>query len=182
MANSPQDAAPESSNYAEFVQLLVSHEPRLRSFLRALLPDWSDVDEVLQETSLVAWQKFGRFERGTSFMAWIASIARFEALEYLRQRGRARRVFSPEVMALLADEAVARTEPFEHERRALERCLDKLADTQRELLLLSYRPGARFREVAAQAGRTVQGHYKTIQRLRVRLLECIQQELKEEAV
>lgn len=182
MATSLQDPAPENSGYTEFVQLLVSHEPRLRAFLRTLLPDWSDVDEVLQETSLIAWQKFGRFERGTSFMAWIASIARFEALEYLRQRGRARRVFSPEVMTLLADEAIARTEPFEHERHALERCLEKLGNTQRELLLLSYRPGARFREVAMQAGRTVQGYYKTIQRVRVRLLDCIRQELKEEAV
>lgn len=169
-----------SSDYQAFVQLLVSHEARLRSFLRSLLPDWSDVDEVLQETSLVAWQKFGRFERGTNFMAWAAAIARFEALEYLRQRGRANRVFSPEVLALIADEAVARTDPLEHERHALERCLEKLADAQRELLLLSYRPGARLHEVATQAGRTVQGYYKTVQRLRIRLLECIRQELQEE--
>lgn len=181
MSSSSPAPDSSSSDYQEFVQLLVSHEARLRSFLRALLPEWSDVDEVLQETSLVAWQKFGRFERGTNFMAWIAAIARFEALEYLRQRGRANRVFSPEVLTLIADDAVARTEPLERERHALERCLEKLADAQRELLLLAYRPGVRFHEVATQAGRTVQGYYKTVQRLRVRLLDCIRHEMQEEA-
>lgn len=177
-SQNPPDSS--SSDYQEFVQLLVTHEPRLRSFLRALLPEWGDIDEVLQETSLVAWQKFARFERGTNFMAWIAAIARFEALSHLRKHGRANRVFSPEVLALIADDAVARTEPLERERHALERCLEKLADAQRELLLLSYRPGARLREVAAQAGRSVQGYYKTVQRLRIRLLDCIRQELQEE--
>lgn len=173
---------PGAADYAEFVRLLVSHEARLRAFLRALLPEWGDVDEVLQETSVVAWQKFGRFERGTNFMAWIASIARFEALEHMRKSGRSKRVFSPEVVALIADEAVERAEPLERERHALERCLDKLGDGQRDLLLLSYRPGVKFHEVAAQAGRTVQGFYKTVQRLRGRLLDCIQQQISEEAV
>jgi DNA-directed RNA polymerase specialized sigma24 family protein len=38
-----------------FVRLLMEHEPRVRGFLRGLLPSWSDVDEVIQESSLVAW-------------------------------------------------------------------------------------------------------------------------------
>ena len=57
--------------YEEFVRLFVAHEGRLRAFIRSLLPTWADVDEVMQETSLVAWRKFGRFERGTNFMAWV---------------------------------------------------------------------------------------------------------------
>jgi len=172
--------APTPSSYEEFVRLFVAHEGRLRSFLRALLPSRADVDEVIQETSLIAWEKFDRFERGTSFMAWSATIARYEALNYLRQRKRDPLIFSDAVMDLITQESADEDETLESERYALEHCLTKLQSTERELLLLSYRPGAKFHEVAAQAGRSVQGYYKTLQRLRAKLLVCIQRRLKEE--
>lgn len=164
--------------YEEFVRLFVAHEGRLRAFTRAVLPTWADVDEVMQETSLIAWRKFARFERGTNFLAWVATIARFEALDHLRRRGRERLVFSDAVADLMATEAAQEGDTFEPQRRAFDRCLAKLGDTQRELLLLSYQPGARLKEVAARTGRSVQGHYKSVQRLRARLLECIEGELK----
>lgn len=166
--------------YEEFVRLFVAHEPRLRGFVRSLLPTWTDVDEVMQETSLVAWRKFDRFERGTNFMAWAATIARFETLDHLRRRGREQLVFSEAVFDALTVEAEREADVLERERGALDRCLAKLEEAQRELLLLSYQPGARFHEVAARAGRSVQGHYKTLQRLRARLLDCIRDQLKEE--
>lgn len=180
MLTPPPPSMPPRDDYQEFVRLLVAHEPHLRGFLRALLPAWDDVDEVVQQTSLVAWRKFPQFERGTNFMAWAAAIARFEALQHLRTRSRDRLVFSPEVLDLIADEAAAEPEALARERAALEKCLDKLDAISRELLHLSYQPGAKFHEVAARAGKSVQGYYKTIQRLRSRLLECIRAELREE--
>jgi RNA polymerase sigma-70 factor (ECF subfamily) len=179
MSDHPASPGP-TPPYEEFVRLFVAHEGRLRAFVRALLPTWADVDEVMQETSLVAWRKFARFERGTNFMAWAATIARFEALNHLRRRGREQLVFSDAVADLMAEEAASEGETLERQRRALDRCLAKLDEPQRELLLLSYQPGARLHEVAARAGRSVQGHYKSVQRLRARLLECIEGELRHE--
>ena len=167
--------------YEEFVRLFVAHEGRLRAFIRSLLPTWADVDEVMQETSLVAWRKFSRFERGTNFLGWVFTIARFEALDHIRRRGREQLVFSDAVADLMAEEAAPEGETLERQRRSLDRCLTKLDETQRELLLLSYQPGARLHEVAARAGRSVQGHYKSVQRLRARLLECIEGEMKRES-
>lgn len=166
--------------YEEFVRLFVAHEARLRAFLRALLPAWADVDEVMQETSLVAWRKFARFDTNTSFAAWACTIARYEALAYLRDRSREPLVFSPALTDLIAAEGGAETDALEHERRALDHCLAKLGAPERELLLVSYRPGARFHEVATRSGRSVAGYYKTLQRLRARLHECIRFHLKQE--
>ena len=181
MPDHPNAATPgPTPPYEEFVRHFVAHEGRLRAFIRTLVPTWADVDEVMQETSLVAWRKFGRFERGTNFMAWVATIARFEALDHLRRRGREQLVFSDAVADLMAEEVAPEGETHDRQRRSLDRCLAKLGDTQRELLLLSYQPGARLHEVAARAGRSVQGHYKSVQRLRARLLECIEGELKRE--
>lgn len=174
--------SPDDNLYERFVQLFVAHEARLRSFVRALLPRWDDVDEVMQETSLVAWRKFAQFEQGTSFLAWAGAIARFEALKQQRKHSRDRLVFSNEVLDLLAREGIEESEPLERERAALEHCLESLDPPQRELLQGSYAPGARLHEVAAKTGKSVQAFYKTIQRIRLALLDCIDRRLRHEAV
>ena len=179
--NQPPPQSPQNDAlYERFVPLFVAHEARLRGLLRTLLPRWDAVDDVLQETSLVAWRKFAQFDPGTNFMAWVGTIARFEALRYLRDQGRDPHVFSDELFELMATEAAAEADALERERTALGRCLQKLPATQREFLELAYQPGAQFNELALQAGRSVEGVYKSIQRMRSRLLECIQRELKEE--
>lgn len=133
MPDLPDPAANSNPPYEEFVRLFVAHEGRLRAFVRALLPSWADVDEVMQETSLVAWRKFGRFERGTSFMAWAATIARFEALDQMRKQGRDQLLFSEAVVDLLAADTLAEADALERERSALERCLAKLEERAQSL-------------------------------------------------
>lgn len=155
-----------------FVRLLLEHEPRVRSFLRGLLPSWNDVDEVLQEASLIAWRKFGTFEEGTAFGGWLLTIARFEALKHRRRIARTPLVFADDVWDLLLEEAIHDEAPQTY-RRYLDDCLAKLAPEQRDVLLKVHSPGVVMREVALQSGRSEQAFYKAIQRLRAVLLECV---------
>lgn len=168
---------PPAESYESFVRLFVSHESRLRGFLQALLPSWEDVDDVLQETSLVAWRKFAQFEPGTDFMAWAATIARFEARRHARARARDRLVFGEDLLEQIADEALDEAGEREREHRALRRCLDKLPEGQSRALELAYRPGIKFHEAARLAGKPVQGYYKALQRIRAALADCVQGEL-----
>lgn len=177
----PENPAPhdDSERYEEFVRDLLQHEARVRGFLRGLLHSWEDVDDVLQEASLVAWRKFAQFETGTSFLNWFLTIARFEALKHRRKQARSPMFLSEEVLALIADEGIEEMPALERERRALETCLEKLDAPQRELLEASYRPGVKFYEIAAQTEKSAQALYKTIQRLRAALLTCIESRMKE---
>ena len=165
--------------YEDFVRHLLQHEPRVRAFLHSLLNSWDEVDDVMQNTSLVAWRKHGQFEPGTSFLNWLLTIARFEALNHRRSQARSRLVLSDEVIDLIAEEAFHDNETADRERHALEHCLEKLPPARRELLQASYQPGVRFNDIAAQTHQSVQALYKTIQRLRAALLACIEQQLKE---
>ena len=176
LPDEPESLPPASgadASYEAFVRLLVEHEPRLRSYLRGLLPAWQDVDEVMQNASLVAWRKFSEFQQGTQFGGWLLTIARFEALKHRRNLARSPLVFSEDVWELLAQEAGTEAEAKNLRREALEQCLAKLPATQRELVLKAHAPGARLNEIAQQAGGSEQAFYKTIQRLRAALLECI---------
>lgn len=168
--------------YQDFIRQFVLVEPRLRAFLRGQLPAWQDVDDVLQETCLVAWKKFPDFTPGTSFGAWITTIGRFEALHHRRRLASRKLVFSDELLELIADESQAEAPAREREHQALLRCLDKLEPRQAEWLQYAYQPGVKFHEAAAAAGRSVQAFYKTLQRLRALLQDCMNRELQEESL
>lgn len=164
--------ASDDERYEAFVRLLVEHEPRVRLFLRGLLPTWHEVEEVTQEASLIAWRKFDDFEGGTSFGGWLLTIARFEALKYRRRVARSPLVFADDVWNLLAEKA--RGEEVQAIRRQhLELCLAKLKPSQRDLLLNVHAPGVVMREVALQSGKSEQAFYKVIQRLRAVVLTCV---------
>ena len=166
-----------------FVQLLLEHEPSVRAFLRGLLPSWNDVDEVIQEASLVAWRKYGEFEKGTAFGGWLLTIARYEALAHRRRLAKSQLVFSDDVWEAVADDLVDETledESPQMYRSYLESCLSRLRPEQRALLLKVHSPRTVIREVAAKSGKSEQAFYKTIQRLRTTLVKCISQSVAEE--
>lgn len=168
------------SRYETFVRLLAAHEGRLKAFLRPLLPRWEDVEEAMQETSIVAWRKFSDFEPGTDFAAWLLTIGRFEALKLRRKVFGERLVFRDDLWKQMLDEGEVESDRLERERRALEVCLEKLDPTKRVWLAAAYQPGVKLHEVARAHGRPVAGFYKAVQRLRATLLACIERSLATE--
>ncbi|GAA5508676.1 sigma-70 family RNA polymerase sigma factor [Novipirellula caenicola] len=160
-----------------FVRLLLEHEPQVRSFLRGLLPSWNDVDEVVQEASLVAWRKFSSFEQGTAFGGWFLTIARFEALKHRRRIARTPLVFSDDIWERLAEESPQHVaQPIY--RQHLENCLAKMPPDKRDLLLKVHSAGVVIRDVAVESGKSEQAFYKVIQRLRASLVQCIANAMK----
>src|SRR5688572_16812687 len=90
---------------AEFVELYSGNYPRLQYYVMALLPGANDVADVLQEVSLVVWQKFDTFGRGCNFFAWACKLARLQAMKHRERQGRSAKLVELRVMELLADAA-----------------------------------------------------------------------------
>lgn len=165
-------APTDQDRYEQFVRLAIEHEPSVRASLRSLLPTWHDVDEVVQEATLVAWRKFDSFTPGTSFGGWLMTIARFEALRYRRKMARSPLVFADDVWELIEREADAVDDASTHLSH-LESCLGKLDPKHRELLLAAHTPGRTIRQLAVDCGRSEQALYKAVQRWRQLLLSCL---------
>lgn len=174
MAEKPSDKREAiGADQAEiYVRLLMEHEPKVRAFLRGLLPSWNDVDEVIQEASLIAWRKFDQFEQGTAFGGWFLTIARFEALKHRRKLAKSPLVFNDEVWGLLADEGIEESSATVMGKH-LERCLEMLGPSKKELILKVHSPGVVIRDLAQQSDKSEAAFYKIIQRLRAVLLKCI---------
>jgi RNA polymerase sigma-70 factor (ECF subfamily) len=70
-----------------------------------VLGDPSEADDVLQEAAVIALEKLGDFEKGTSYSAWMASIVRHVARNHARKRARrATSPVAPEVLGELVGE------------------------------------------------------------------------------
>lgn len=163
--------AAENDRHDRFLRLYVEHEEALRRFVRSLVPTLEDAREVMQQTAAVLWRKF---DDSADFRPWAFGVAKFEALAFLRDRARDRHVFGDEVLALLEAEALEAARSSEQEERALEECLQKLPAAQRELVETAYAPGVRMDELARSAGRTPMALYKSLHRIRMALVDCVQ--------
>jgi RNA polymerase sigma-70 factor (ECF subfamily) len=156
-----------------FVRLFSASERSLRAFLYNLLPGSEEVDEVMQQVSLVLWKKFDQFDPDTEFLRWGYVVARYEGLMFRRKKARDRHVFGDELINLMADEYEGEAKPLRAERRALDHCLSLLKDADRQLLMACYAQGTKINEIAGRLGLPRSSLYKKLNRFRVDLLKCI---------
>lgn len=178
MTNQPENPTRDEV-YQRFTTLLVSSQSSILGFIRTLVPNITEAEDLLQKTCLTAWQKFDQFEPGTKFSAWACQIAYYEIKNYLRTRARDRHIFSDAVLDSLADEAPREIERLAEERVALTHCLATLEADDRDLLTRSYLQDTQINQVAAQLGRTASSVYKQLNRIRRRLLLCITARIRE---
>ena len=68
-----------------FEALYRAYYPRLRRFLRGMLRQSTMVDEVLDDTMLVAWRKAHTFDATSRVSTWLFAIAYRQALKALRR-------------------------------------------------------------------------------------------------
>ena len=177
----PSGNAENGPRQGDFMRLLMQNEPALRAFARSLLPDWHLVDEVIQEASVTAREKFGQLRDEEGFLPWAKVIVRFKCLSAVGKLGRDRHVFSDGVLEMLADEAEALDAEGQVEKmEALRGCLGKFSKAHQELLLAPYSGDGRVRVIAEESGKSANALYKLLGRLREKLSVCVHESLAQE--
>lgn len=171
----------------QFVLLVARHERRVRSFIASLATCRNDVvDEVLQSTYLVAWQKLGTFAYleptpDEELVRWMCTIARFNLLAYLREHATRSR-WDPKAIERLAETYLDNADYLESRHEALKQCLERLPARQRELLSLRYWRGLSVEELAVRRGQRASAVYVAMSRIRKALEQCIRRVLSQEGL
>lgn len=163
-----------------FVELLGKSERQLNAFVLALVPNWPDADDVVQQTRIRLWEQFDKYDPTLDFGAWARAIAYYQVLTYRKQAGRRGALLSDAVLEQLAADA-NRLDDLAPRKEALNECLQKLSPPQRALLAKCYGGNATIREVSEGLGRSFTSVRQTLFRLRQLLYRCIQQRLLEES-
>jgi RNA polymerase sigma-70 factor (ECF subfamily) len=172
---------PPNDPTADYLRQWTHYAPALRAFVRACVRNESEADEVMQETSVVAWRKFSTLADHARFPQWTAAIARYEILAARRRHARERLVLDEDIVAKVADEGAEEMPVRGAQLAALEDCIAKLPRERRDLALTAYAPGASIKSLAAQMGRTEGSLYQLLARIRQELLRCIERTLAREA-
>lgn len=167
----------------EFIQLLDQHHRGLFAFVYSLVQHHADAEDVYQQAVLVLWRKFDDFELGTNFGAWSAQVARNTALDFLKSKRRRGPCLSEEFLELMnvAYLSLNRDASFFSDRaEALEECMKKLPEKDRDLVKQCYAPDRKFTQIAKERNRSVDAIYQTISRIRKSLARCVQFSLSSE--
>lgn len=163
--------------YETFVRLFAQNHRRLYAYILAFEHDPQAADEVFQETSLILWREFDKFRPGADFLPWATAISFNQLRRFWRQRKRDRRVFHDALLEQLAEDASSLAEELDERRLALAECVKKLPERDRQLIELFYGSRATASTVAERWGRSVHTVYKSLQRVRGLLLDCIERRM-----
>ena len=164
------------------VRLFSQHQRWLYGYLMALTGNPNDADDVFQEVCVVMWQQHEKFELGTNFVSWLSVIAYHQVQKYWRQKKKKKNFLGSELLEQLAETLPEEFDVMEDRRKALELCINKLSDVDRKILAHRYADKKSNAKIAAsELGRTAASVYKSLNRIRKSLFNCVMQRLASEA-
>ena len=119
---------------ADFEKLLAQARKSVELFVKYKISSAEEAQDILQETYLTAWQKFGQLKSEDAFKPWIISIARNKCNDYFRNKAAVLEIPLEEAPELTMDDGRMGIS----EVMAVRDHLEKMADKEKEILYLYF--------------------------------------------
>jgi len=166
----------------QVARLLMQHRAALYGFIFACVRNHADAEDILQNVCVAVTESIDRLTDETGFLPWAREIARRRILAH-RRSSRREMPYDPELVRCLAEaaERVEEERPVSVHQAALMACLEKLPPASRQLIVRRYDGSVEGAEqLAGIFGRSVQGIYAQIKRIKVALRQCVERRLAAE--
>ncbi len=165
------------SNNDSFLNLFMANQKRLYNFVLMMMHNYSDADDLMQDTVSLMWEKFDTFKPDTDFAVWGMKIARNLVMNFRRKKQNKQLQLSQEALSQIMTFANEIDNESEDRQRALGKCLQKLPVLDQKLVSLRYEEDNTMRRVAELTGRSRDGIYQTMSRIHRVLQICINRTL-----
>ena len=162
---------------SHFVTQLTACQHRIYAFILTLVPNWSDADDLMQETTEVMWRKFQEEDDIHDFCAWGKAIARNKIMNFYARKKRERVLFDDAMLKDVIEREEKTSSKEELRVQALQKCLHKLRPNDRHLIQVLYEHEITIKKLAEEVKRPVQGLYKAMARIHHALLQCVRRSL-----
>ncbi len=166
------------STHEQFTRLWTTAQPAVASCLGALLPDFRDAQDVLQNVAVACLRKFNTYDSKRPFIAWAMGIARLEALHARRTLARGRLVFHDELLEQIAVASEEIAPELDRRSAALRECLKRVPGRAAQLLELRYGESLKPADIADRLPMAVLAVRVALSRVRAALRECIERRLR----
>jgi RNA polymerase sigma-70 factor (ECF subfamily) len=149
---------------------LLAAIPRLRAFAVSLCGRADRADDLVQETLVKAWANLASFQPGTNLIAWLYTILRNEFYTEFRKR---RHEVRDEDGVFAGRLTSAPTQDGHIEFQDFRSAMARLADDQREALILIGASGLSYEDAARICGCAVGTMKSRVHRARARLADLL---------
>ncbi|MEO0475028.1 MAG: sigma-70 family RNA polymerase sigma factor, partial [Planctomycetota bacterium] len=173
---------PESNESRTRLTLLWTQaQPSVMAFVRSMVPNPADAEDVLQQTAYDIATNFEQYDDSRPFVAWAIGIAKYKVLDYRRDRGRGRMVLTGDAVEHLANAYIDEADVLSANGRALHDCIEKLSDKARSLIELRYTQDLKPAAIAQRVGTSPNVVSNALSRTRQVLRNCIERARDREA-
>lgn len=159
-------------------------QPRISAFVTAVVRDFRDRDDLIQDIAVAVFESFDSYDPGRPFDKWALGVARNQFKTYLRKRKRDRErlVFDDETVACV--EKAFADEPVEEIRKLdfLKECVGELGDRGRQLCEMRYQDELKPGAISEKLGMPGTAIRKALQRAREQLRLCVERKATAEGV
>jgi RNA polymerase sigma-70 factor, ECF subfamily len=164
----------EAAAQQRFLSLFLRSEREVFRYVAALVPNVADAEDIVQQTALALWERFDAYDPNQPFTPWACRFALNKAKQWIERRQRWQALLENGLAEELAQRREELRPEFEAKLRHLEGCLAKLPDEQRSIVEGYYYRRDGIEKLAESSGRTVAATYKTLQRIRQSLQQCVE--------
>ena len=163
-----------------FADLVKEHQVSLRVFARSLGVESGWVDDLAQDTFVVAYREMDSYDPDRDFGKWLRGIARNLVRNELRKQGRHRRILHESLSQHLLDlaENEKDREVDVTQLSALRDCVEQLPGKSRELVRSRYYEGWDATILADKFEMKAATVRQTLLRIRRQLYQCVNQRVK----
>ena len=172
MLRSMEPKGPEE----QFICLLSANQRKIYAFILSAVTNQSVAEEIMQQTLLMMWRNFSRFEEGTSFSAWGKAIAQYEIFNYRKKNAR-EIILSQESLDKVLEASQKVEQSSDQRIKALDGCLKKLAGKKQSLIRYRYHEGLSCKAISDKMNIPIYTVYKTFARLHAALQDCVRRTL-----
>ncbi len=165
----------------EYISLIARHQTAIYAFVRSMVTNAADAQDIAQETNIALWSSMGRFKPGTDFYAYATHIAYRKVCGHSRRNKRhSLLVFDSELTEKIAS-TIGQIGSRNAEKRAsaLEGCIGKLNEDDRSLMEQLYGERRSVRDIASGISRSESALQNAFSKIRAKLRLCILQTLSE---
>jgi RNA polymerase sigma-70 factor, ECF subfamily len=161
-----------------FEVIVRQFEKPLRAWLAAHAPPGVDVDELAQQSFIAAYTNLKQFSLGTSFGAWLFSIAKYQLrteTTRLRRLADYHSRYAPTLLQESLEKSTnENTELWDTRLDFLQDCVQQLGQNLGQYITWRYHDQISIEEMANATGRSTGAIKKQLWMLRQKLLKCIE--------
>ncbi len=161
---------------------LIEHRTTILSFIRALVRNNQDTEDVFQETALIIIKAAAADKKVEYFKTWSFEIARRKTLEYMRKNNPKRELQLPsekmeELIFKVSSNHLSDTDRVSEQYNALLSCLRETPEKNRDMVRLRFREDRTVDDIAKALNKTASAVYKALTTIRLSLAECVKHKI-----